>query len=138
MKRDAWLKLIKKSRPEPGIEPPFWLGDHSNGEYYHRQTPRERLIRKLILERADEGARKHGIDRRQFLASSMGMATSLSVINWVAACSSKDRGAAMGVGGAGGSSGAGAGGAGVSGSAGGGGGASGAISSAAGAGAGSS
>ena len=88
MKRYPWLKLQKKSRPEPALEPPLWLGNHSNGEYFHRQTPRERLIRTLILERADEGARKHGIERRQFLASSMGMATSLAVINYVAACSS--------------------------------------------------
>jgi predicted TIM-barrel fold metal-dependent hydrolase len=92
MKRYAWLGLLKKSRHEPPVEPPFWLGNHSNGEYFHEQTPRERLIRRLILERADAGARKHGIDRRQFLASSMGVATSLSVINYVAACSSKDSG----------------------------------------------
>jgi predicted TIM-barrel fold metal-dependent hydrolase len=89
MKRYAWLDLMKKSLRDPELEPPFWLGNHSNGEYFHQQTARERLIRKLILERADEGARRHGIDRRQFLASSMGVATSLSVINWVAACSSK-------------------------------------------------
>src|SRR5262245_64087310 len=100
MKRYPWLKLIKKSRPEPELEPPLWLGNHSNGEYFHEQTPRERLIRKLILERADEGARKHGIDRRQFLASSMGMATSLAVINWVAGCSSKHGSALGGTGGA--------------------------------------
>jgi predicted TIM-barrel fold metal-dependent hydrolase len=104
MKRYPWLKLIKKSRPEPWLEPPIWLGNHSNGEYFHVQTPRERLIRKLILQKADAGARKHGIDRRQFLASSMGMATSLAVINWVAACSSK-QGSMMG--GAGGASAAG-------------------------------
>src|SRR5262245_17335520 len=92
MKRYPWLKLIKKSRPEPPLEPPLWLGSHSNGEYFHEQTPHDRLIRRLILERADEGARKHGIERRQFLASSMGMATSLAVINYVAACSSKHGG----------------------------------------------
>jgi uncharacterized protein len=89
MKRYRWLKSIRKSRPEPPLEPPFWFGNHSNGEYFHWQTPRERLIRRLILERAEQGARRHGIDRRQFLASSMGVATSLSVINWVAACSAK-------------------------------------------------
>jgi hypothetical protein len=61
-KRAGWLSLLKKSQPEP--EPPYCLGSHSNGEYLHRQTPRERLIRRLILECADAGARKHGIDRR--------------------------------------------------------------------------
>jgi predicted TIM-barrel fold metal-dependent hydrolase len=97
MKRYPWLKLLKKSRQEPALEPPLWLGNHSNGEYFHYQAPRERLIRKLILERADEGARKHGIDRRQFLASSMGMATSLAVINYVAACSSSSPSGKAGV-----------------------------------------
>jgi predicted TIM-barrel fold metal-dependent hydrolase len=102
MKRYGWLKSINKSRREPELEPPFWFGNHSNGEYFHEQTARERMIRRLILERADEAARKHGIDRRQFLASSMGVATSLSVINWVAACSSsKDRAAAAAGGGGG-------------------------------------
>src|SRR5215813_14670042 len=99
MKRYPWLKLIKKSRPEPPLEPPLWLGNHSNGEYFHEQTPRERLIRKLILERADEGARRHGVDRRQFLASSMGVATSLSVINLVAGCGSNGNVGARGAGG---------------------------------------
>jgi predicted TIM-barrel fold metal-dependent hydrolase len=94
MKRYPWLKLIKKSRPEPELEPPFWLGNHSNGEYFHDQTPRDRLLRQLILERAADGARRHGVDRRQFLASSMGMATSLAVINYVAGCSSKSNGSA--------------------------------------------
>jgi predicted TIM-barrel fold metal-dependent hydrolase len=101
MKRYRWLKAINKSRREPELEPPFWFGNHSNGEYFHEQTPRERLIRRLILERADEAARKHGIDRRQFLASSMGVATSLSVINWVAACSSSKAGLSGAAGGGG-------------------------------------
>lgn len=105
MKRFPWLKLIKKSRPDPPLEPPFWLGNHSNGEYFHVQTPRERLIHKLILQAADEGARKHGVDRRQFLASSMGVATSLSVINFVAACGSNGRSPAGRIGAAGGGSG---------------------------------
>jgi uncharacterized protein len=104
MKRYGWLTLNKKSRAEPPLEPPFWFGNHSNGEYFHEQTSRERLIRKLILDRADIGARKHGIDRRQFLASSMGVATSLSVINFVAACSSKNSsGSPVTAGGSGGS-----------------------------------
>jgi predicted TIM-barrel fold metal-dependent hydrolase len=105
MKRYGWLTLNKKSRAEPPLEPPFWFGNHSNGEYFHEQTPRERLIRHLILERADIAARKHGIDRRQFLASSMGVATSLSVINWVAACSSNNSAGSPATGGSSGTSG---------------------------------
>ena len=50
VKRYPWLKLIKKSRPEPELEPPLWLGNHSNGEYFHPQTRRERLIREFRAE----------------------------------------------------------------------------------------
>ena len=35
MKRYRWLKSINKSRREPDLEPPFWFGNHSNGEYFH-------------------------------------------------------------------------------------------------------
>ena len=43
---------------------------------------------KEILVQADQKARKLGLDRRDFLASAMGMATSLSVLNLAAGCSS--------------------------------------------------
>src|SRR6187551_439205 len=76
-----WLKLRKKTDPEWHEAPPVRLGNHSNGEYYHEQTPRERLMRKEIMRRADEKARYIGMDRREFLASSMGMATTMAVIN---------------------------------------------------------
>jgi predicted TIM-barrel fold metal-dependent hydrolase len=109
MNNGRWLKLRKKTDPELPVEPPIWLGDHSNGEIYHRQTERERLARKLILEKADERARYHGMERREFLASSMGMALSLSVINLVNGCSGGDSNHTPG-GGSGGGSGAGPGG----------------------------
>jgi uncharacterized protein len=79
-----WLTRRRKSTPELPLEPPLPLGSRSNGEYFHQQTDHERRIRDLVLRRADEQAQRHGIDRRQFLASSMGMATSLWAIN---ACS---------------------------------------------------
>ena len=44
-------------------------------------------IRKLVLEKAEIGARMHGVDRREFLASACGMATTLYVINMVNGCS---------------------------------------------------
>jgi hypothetical protein len=116
MAKFPWLKLRKKTEPELPLEPPIWLGSYSNGELFHEQTPRERRIRELVLQRADEGARKLGIDRREFLASAAGMATTLSVIN-LASCGSSDGsglGGAAG-GGAGGRGGAGGGGAGGSG-----------------------
>jgi predicted TIM-barrel fold metal-dependent hydrolase len=89
MKRRDWLKLGKKSGPEPRAEPPIWLGNRSNGEIFEHQTPKDRRIRRLILERADENARRVGIDRREFLASSMGMASSLWALN-LASCGSSD------------------------------------------------
>jgi predicted TIM-barrel fold metal-dependent hydrolase len=81
MKRYPWTRLGKKTDPELPLEPPIWLGNHSNGEYYHQQTPREAKMREEILRRAEVGAKRQGVDRRTFLASSMGMAVSLSVIN---------------------------------------------------------
>jgi predicted TIM-barrel fold metal-dependent hydrolase len=76
-----WLKMQKKTAPELPLEPPIWLNNHSNGEYFHKQTPHEAKLRQLILNKADENARRVGMDRREFLASSMGMATSLWVLN---------------------------------------------------------
>jgi predicted TIM-barrel fold metal-dependent hydrolase len=76
-----WLKLLRKSDPELPVEPPVWFGNQSNGEYFRFQTKREALMRKEILERAEKQARRHGMDRREFLASSMGMALTMTVIN---------------------------------------------------------
>jgi predicted TIM-barrel fold metal-dependent hydrolase len=59
----------------------------SNGEFFHESTPREQRIRAEILRQADENARKLGMDRREFLASAMGMCTSLSVLNLASGCS---------------------------------------------------
>src|SRR5687767_4216846 len=73
MKRFPWLQMRKKTDPELPYEPPFWFGNQSNGEYFHHATARQRKIRKLILEKADENARRIGMPRRDFLASAMGM-----------------------------------------------------------------
>jgi len=80
-KRYPWLTLGKKTAPELPFESPLWLGNHSNGEYYHPQTEREARMRAEILRRGDEQARRLGMDRRQFMASSMGMAVALTVVN---------------------------------------------------------
>lgn len=90
MKKLPWLKLRRKTDPDFPYEPPIMLGNKSNGEFFHEQTPRERKIRKEILERCDEKARYLGIDRREFIASAMGMCTSLAVINAASGCGSKD------------------------------------------------
>jgi predicted TIM-barrel fold metal-dependent hydrolase len=76
-----WVHLGKKTDPELPLEPPVWMGNHSNGEYFHPQTEREAQMRTEILRRADEGARRTGMDRRSFLASTMGMAVTMTVIN---------------------------------------------------------
>jgi hypothetical protein len=92
MKRFPWLRMRKKTDPELPLEPPFWFGNQSNGEYFRSATKRDWKIRKLILETADENARRVGMDRRDFLASAMGMCTSLWVFNYVSACSSDTAG----------------------------------------------
>jgi hypothetical protein len=106
MKTYPWLRLRRKTDIELPLQPPIWLGNRSNGEYFHEQTPRERAMRRMILERAEEGARRLGVDRRQFLASSAGMATTLAVFNFFGCGTAKNQGGADS--GSGGSSGGGA------------------------------
>ncbi|HKU40886.1 MAG TPA: amidohydrolase family protein, partial [Polyangiales bacterium] len=77
----------KKTAPELPLEPPIWLGNKSNGEFFHQSTPMEQKIRAEILRQAEEKSRKLGMDRREFLASAMGMCTTLSVMNLATACS---------------------------------------------------
>lgn len=81
-----WLKMRKKTEPEYPYEPPIWLGPISNGEFYLPQSAQKRKIREEILRRCDDNARKLGMDRREFMASSMGFITSLSVLNMAAGC----------------------------------------------------
>jgi predicted TIM-barrel fold metal-dependent hydrolase len=88
IKRLPWLRMLKKTDPEAPVRLPIAAGSITNGEGWWPDTPRKRLIRKLVLEKAEIGARKHGVDRREFLASSCGMATTLFVINMVNGCSS--------------------------------------------------
>jgi hypothetical protein len=74
------------------------MGALSNGEIFRSSTAASDRAQRLILEKADEGARRLGIDRREFLASSMGMATSLWAINAVSGCAGDegDRDRSMG------------------------------------------
>jgi uncharacterized protein len=104
-----FLRRRRKTEPELPLQAPIRLGPLSNGEIFLSPGPRARLIEKLIFEKADEGARRHGIDRREFLASAMGMATSLWAVNLVAGCGGEP-GAGSGGGAAGGAGGSGAGG----------------------------
>jgi predicted TIM-barrel fold metal-dependent hydrolase len=81
-----WINKRKRSEQDAPYETPVWLGDKSNGEFFHFQTERERKMRDEILRRCDDNARKVGMDRREFIASSMGMMTTLSVFNMAAGC----------------------------------------------------
>ncbi len=86
--------MQRKTEPELPLVPPIPLGTLSNGEFFREETARDRKIREEILRRADDGAHKLGIDRREFLASALGVATSLAVVNLASGCgdSSKDGG----------------------------------------------
>jgi predicted TIM-barrel fold metal-dependent hydrolase len=92
-KKFPWVSLGKKTDPELPLEPPIWMGNHSNGEYFHLQTPREAAMREEILRRAERESKRHGMDRREFLASTMGMAVTLTVINELGCGSSSSGGA---------------------------------------------
>ncbi len=84
-----WIKQKKTSQEMP-YESPVWLGDLSNGEFFLPQGERERKMRELILQKCDENARRKGMDRREFIASTMGMATTLSVLNFASGCGNKE------------------------------------------------
>src|SRR5687768_8400516 len=86
-KKFPWLKMQKKTDPELPLKPPIWFGNQSNGEYFLEATDHDRKVERLILERADENARRVGLDRREFLASAMGMCTTLIALAEVG-CSS--------------------------------------------------
>jgi uncharacterized protein len=86
IKRVPWLRRLKKSELEAPLRLPMAVGPLTNGEGWWPDSPRKQLIRKLVLEKADEVSRREGIDRREFLASACGMATTLYMINVVNGC----------------------------------------------------
>lgn len=89
MKIRPWLRLLeKKSGPDVPLRSPIWLGNRSNGEYYHEQNAKERLAEEIILRESAHHAKRFGMDRREFLVSSAGVAFSLGVLNTVSGCSS--------------------------------------------------
>lgn len=89
-KKFHWINSRKRSEPEHEYETPIWFGNKSNGEFFHHQTDRERKIREEVLRRCDDNARKLGMDRREFISSSMGMMTTLAVMNMAAGCGDKN------------------------------------------------
>ncbi|MET0287225.1 MAG: hypothetical protein ABW352_22260, partial [Polyangiales bacterium] len=81
-----WLRLGRRTDPEVPVKAPIQLGALSNGEIFRADTPESDRAIRMIMEKADQGAKRYGIERREFLASSMGMATSLWVMNAVTGC----------------------------------------------------
>jgi predicted TIM-barrel fold metal-dependent hydrolase len=79
--------MRKKTDPEVPLRLPIAAGAVSNGEGWWPDSARKRLIRKLVHEKAEEVSRKEGVDRREFMASACGMATTLYMINLVNGCS---------------------------------------------------
>lgn len=92
-----WMRRPKKSDPEAEVDTPINLGNHSNGEFFKTQTPQDKAMRDEIFRRADEQSRYLGMERREFMASTMGMATTLAVINQIGTgCSNlEDKGLTM-------------------------------------------
>jgi uncharacterized protein len=88
-------RVAAADRPDPGL--PIKLHPVSNGEYNPPPvTPVLRETAKLARRMCEENARRAGMDRRSFLLSSMGAATTLWAL---AACSSGDDGGGSGSGG---------------------------------------
>ena len=86
IKRLPWLRMLKKTDPEPPLRLPIAAGSITNGEGWWPDTRRKKLLRKMVIDHATEVSRKHGIDRREFMASSCGMATTLFMINVLNGC----------------------------------------------------
>ena len=81
-----WLTQRKKTAAEIPLATPIPLGNKSNGEFFHEQTPHERALREFILRESGDQARRLGLERREFLASTAGMAATLWAMNLAAGC----------------------------------------------------
>jgi len=81
------LRTAKKTEDDRELGLPIPTQFISNGEFWpFPQTERQRQIERLIIQMADERARKLGWSRRKFLGSAAGMATALMAINIVSGC----------------------------------------------------
>lgn len=78
-----WIPKWERDR-NAGIDSPIPTQVVSNEEFIPRpQTKSQKQWEGLISEMADERAKKLGLDRRSFMASSMGMATAFLAANQV-------------------------------------------------------
>src|SRR5215467_2632482 len=85
---DAWLSDEQLERCGPAEEEPFQgpvpTRMISNGEYMPlAQTTKQKHVEERVKELADKAAKKLGMSRRQFLASTGGLAASFLAINEV-------------------------------------------------------
>src|SRR5437763_4816282 len=78
-----WIR--KKQRDiKKGVDSPMPTQIVSNEEFIPRpQTPKQKQVEFLIGSMADENSKKLGMDRRKFMASSMGLATCFLASNKV-------------------------------------------------------
>ncbi|HRK33643.1 MAG TPA: hypothetical protein PLJ47_03525, partial [Candidatus Hydrogenedentes bacterium] len=78
-----WVPKWLRDR-EKGVDSPFPTQVVSNEEFVPRpQTKQQAQMEKLIGEIADDRSKKLGMERRAFLASSMGLATAFMASNMV-------------------------------------------------------
>lgn len=78
-----WIPKWQRDRDQ-GVDSPVPTQVVSNEEFIPRpQTVQQKQVEDLINSLAEERARKLGIDRRSFMASSMGMATAFLASNRV-------------------------------------------------------
>jgi len=85
---DAWLSDEQLARCAPAETEPFQgpvpTRMISNGEYMpHPQTEKQKQVEFRVKELADQASKKLGVSRRQFLASTGGMAAAFLAMNEV-------------------------------------------------------
>lgn len=78
-----WVRKVTRDRRK-GVDSPFPTQVVSNEEFIpRRQTSRQQQVEHLIGEMSEARARKLGMDRRDFMRSSMGLATCFLAANTV-------------------------------------------------------
>src|SRR4029434_5661046 len=78
-----WIPKWQRDLNE-GVDSPVPTQVVSNEEFIPRpQNAQQKQVERLIGEMADERAKRLGLDRRAFLATSMGMATAFLAMNRV-------------------------------------------------------
>src|SRR5262245_40435469 len=78
-----WIRKVQRDRKK-GVDSPMPTQIVSNEEFIPRpQTPRQKQVEHLIGEMSAANAKKLGMDRRAFMASSMGLATCFLASNKV-------------------------------------------------------